>query len=413
MDLVGVKQRTYDINELVKQSGGPVKTIDKEELRKWIACPICLKPWASGATVRGNCPHRFHRRCMVAWQRAGGDTYRGQYHGPEGHRKCPVCREPFPDVRPGVLPEGVWIVSGESNGGLLKLWNVGTGECRDTWEGPCYGPACCAVSPDGQWIVSGAELDLDIIYLAPFSLAPYSERRRTLQRDQESVLCCAVSPNGTWIVSGSLDTTLKLWDVATGQCTKTLEGHTEEVGCCAISPDGTWIVSGSLDTTLKLWDVATGQCTNTLEEGGHETWIHCCAISPDGTWIVSGAGSGRSVKDFSLKLWNVATGQCTNTLTGHTEMVTCCAVNSDGTWIVSGGDSTLKVWDVATGQCTNTLEGHPDAYIECCAISPDDTWIVSGSDDNTLKVWDVATGQCIRTLEHNDEVLCCTTMWQT
>ena len=38
-------------------------------------------------------------------------------------------------------------------------------------------------------------------------------------------------PDGRRIVSASWDKTLKVWDVATGECVATLEGHSESVLC--------------------------------------------------------------------------------------------------------------------------------------------------------------------------------------
>ena len=43
----------------------------------------------------------------------------------------------------------------------------------------------------------------------------------------------AISPDGRRVVSGSLDKTLKVWDVATGECVATLQGHSDRVRCAA------------------------------------------------------------------------------------------------------------------------------------------------------------------------------------
>ena len=37
-------------------------------------------------------------------------------------------------------------------------------------------------------------------------------------------------PDGRRVVSGSYDKTLKVWDVATGECVATLEGHSGKYG---------------------------------------------------------------------------------------------------------------------------------------------------------------------------------------
>ena len=67
------------------------------------------------------------------------------------------------------------------------------------------------------------------------------------------------------IVSGSEDSTVKVWDAATGSCVRTLEGHGGWVNSVAVSPDGQRIVSGSGDRTVKVWDAETGSCVRTLE----------------------------------------------------------------------------------------------------------------------------------------------------
>ncbi len=69
------------------------------------------------------------------------------------------------------------------------------------------------------------------------------------------------------IASGSDDKTVKIWDLATGQCSATLSGHGNSVTAVAWSADGSRIASGSYDETVKIWDSATGQCLTTFNTG--------------------------------------------------------------------------------------------------------------------------------------------------
>ena len=77
----------------------------------------------------------------------------------------------------------------------------------------------------------------------------------------------------------------------TGRCVATLEGHSNSVRCgvryfwylcdlpslqvdaIAVFPDGRRVVSASDDKTLKVWDVATGECVATLK--GHWSSVRC------------------------------------------------------------------------------------------------------------------------------------------
>ncbi|MDR2093934.1 MAG: caspase family protein [Treponema sp.] len=97
----------------------------------------------------------------------------------------------------------------------------------------------------------------------------------------------AFSPDGRTIVSGSSDTTLKLWDAATGREIRTLSGHSYYVSSAAFSPDGRTIVSGSWDNTLKLWDAATGREITQFISFTDGEWV---VITPDGYYNASPNG---------------------------------------------------------------------------------------------------------------------------
>jgi WD40 repeat protein len=238
----------------------------------------------------------------------------------------------------------------------------------------------------------------DIQSLEPAQSQKFELECVTLKGHESTVYFLAVTPDGKRVISGSEDSTLKVWDLATGHCLATFEGHTDAVIGVALTPDGKRLISGSEDNTLKVWDLAAGYCLATFE--GHTDAVIGVALTPDGKRLISGS------EDNTLKVWDLATGQCLATFEGHTDAVVGVALTPDNKRVISGSaDDTLKVWDLATGQCLATFEGHTGVVYDV-AITPDGKRVISGSADKTLKVWDLATGQCLATFEgHTNAVV--------
>ncbi|WXC51012.1 hypothetical protein QX201_010717 [Fusarium graminearum] len=128
----------------------------------------------------------------------------------------------------------------------------------------------------------------------------------TLEGHGGSVTSVVFSADGQRLASGSRDTTVKIWDPATGACEQTLEGHSGSVISVVFSADGQRLASSSRDKTVKIWDAATGACEQTLE--GHGGWVRSVVFSADGQRLAS------SSDDETVKIWDTATGACEQTL---------------------------------------------------------------------------------------------------
>jgi len=87
---------------------------------------------------------------------------------------------------------------------------------------------------------------------------------RTFRGHTSAVGSVAISPDGAQLASGSGDSTVRVWEAATGHQIRALHGHAATVRNVAFSPDGRWLASGSDDQTIRIWDAATGQEKHTL-----------------------------------------------------------------------------------------------------------------------------------------------------
>jgi uncharacterized Zn finger protein (UPF0148 family) len=132
---------------------------------------------------------------------------------------------------------------------------------------------------------------------------------------------------------------------------KTLTGHSKAVNGITISPDGQTLVSGSRDSTIKVWNLHSGELLRSFQgASGFGSWLsgfQSVAISLDGQTLVSGGS------DKTIKVWNLHSGELLRTLTGVFSVfysavysvVYSVAISPDGQTLVSGGlDKTIKVW---------------------------------------------------------------------
>ncbi|RYG59364.1 hypothetical protein EON64_20305, partial [archaeon] len=67
--------------------------------------------------------------------------------------------------------------------------------------------------------------------------ANYGTARRALRGHNHFVSDIAISSDGQFALSGSWDTTLRLWEISTGKCTRRFVGHTKDVLSVAFSSD--------------------------------------------------------------------------------------------------------------------------------------------------------------------------------
>ncbi|GIK62399.1 MAG: hypothetical protein BroJett018_01930 [Chloroflexota bacterium] len=287
--------------------------------------------------------------------------------------------------------------------------------------------------------------------------------------ETDVTLATTISADGLYGLSSSgnpfgeaADTSVKYWDLETGQVIHTLTGHTAAVWDVAFSPDGTQALSCDADGVIILWNLADGTEIKRFEAG--VKWVLTVTFTPDGKRFVSGGGDNLNNADFSpdsteLVLWDIASGEIVRRFEGHQKPVWGVAVSADGQSLLSASadpfgtgsavDNSVRLWNIETGeeqrQFTSDLTGflsvvltpdgtgalaglgggdpvlmyynladgterrfelaHTDA-IWAVSITGDGRTALSGGGDNLMILWDVATGKPIRTfIGHGSAVL--------
>ncbi len=204
------------------------------------------------------------------------------------------------------------------------------------------------------------------------------------------VTALAVTSSGR-VVSGAADGTVRVWDLASGQCVHTLAGRVDLAQRMAVTPDSQHVVGGGDGGMVRVWELASGRCVQTL--GGHSAEVGAVTTTPDGRYVVGGGDDG------TVRVWELASGRSVHTLAGYTSPVAAVTTAQDGRYVVSGSaDGAVRVWELTTGVVTHTLKGGDTGRVWALAVTPDGRQVVSGSADDSVRLWDTVTGRCVRTV---------------
>ncbi len=203
------------------------------------------------------------------------------------------------------LVTGSATTSWTSNYGLIQLWDFQTG---DLLYSVSQGASVYQVdiSPDGTLVASGDKTP--VIRLWDAQLEPLAELK-----GHGLTTSLTFSPDGSLLASADR-VSIRLWDLSSRMEKLTLEGHREMITQIAFSPDGSLLASVSKDSTLRLWEVATGRALavlalSPLDEKGSfplvalqdgddsttmpsssRTWLTAVTFSPDGSLLVATNG---------------------------------------------------------------------------------------------------------------------------
>jgi WD40 repeat protein/predicted Ser/Thr protein kinase len=189
----------------------------------------------------------------------------------------------------------------DSTGQLLGRTDFGSGRA---WSCPAFLPA-------GDVLVECRE---SYTNARPFEFVTWDTARSRVDRfpiaegQPRPTSKIAVSPNGRTLASLG-----DLWDLTPLHHRCGLVGHKDRITDLAIAPDSRTIATSSLDKTVKLWNVATGQELLTLD--GHTGTVRAVAFSPDGRALAScGDGPGGAIE---VIVWRAESRSRTDPLEGQ------------------------------------------------------------------------------------------------
>ncbi|KAL1719160.1 WD40-repeat-containing domain protein [Schizophyllum commune] len=163
-----------------------------------------------------------------------------------------------------ISPDGRLVAAGSLDT-AVRIWDVESGVLLERLRGHRDSVYSVAFTPDGKGLISGS-LDKTLKYWDVSGLARGAARRAPGRGGDEKnslctmnftghkdyVLSVAVSPDGQWVVSGSKDRGVQFWDSRTAVVQCMLQGHKNSVISIDLSPAGGMLATGSGDWHARI-----------------------------------------------------------------------------------------------------------------------------------------------------------------
>ncbi|KAI8113978.1 hypothetical protein M9434_002106 [Picochlorum sp. BPE23] len=191
-----------------------------------------------------------------------------------------------------------------------------------------------------------------------------------------------MTKDGSHVITASKDSTLRVWDVRTGECLHVLEEHMDSVVGLHLEEASNLLASYSLDQSLVTWDFQRGEKLSRVK---FKQRIKLVALSSD-------RKIAAALEDGSISVVLPQKHQVKE-IRMHSDEVTHLSFTEDGRYLISASrDCSLRVVDLIQERVCAIFVG--DCGFTCFSLHHPTQHIVAGTDRGVVSFLDISVLPC-------------------
>lgn len=178
---------------------------------------------------------------------------------------------------------------------------------------------------------------------------------------------------------------IKIWEINSENALQKIEINKTITAVTKVSDT---CIATATSSTVQLWDLKSGQCTKTLANCGGKIG-KLLVISESGLLITGDVSRDKKALN-SIKIWSITTGELRKEF--NDEHIKDLALVTSKQ-LASLSDN-IRVWNIETAECIKTFPVMKDSFL----MTLSENHLVSAGHDNSLRIWRLNDGKCLQNL---------------
>jgi pleiotropic regulator 1 len=164
-----------------------------------------------------------------------------------------------------------------------------------------------------------------------------------------------------------------------------LGGHKGTIASVKCQESDPQVISGSMDSTIRLWDLAAGKTQTVLTH--HKKSVRSLATHPTEFTFASSSTS-------SIKQWMCPRGDFMLNFQPVNSIVNTLSVNEDNVLFAGSDNGEASFYDWKTGHCFQSSQSiaqpgslDAEAGVMCSTFDRTGLRLITGESDKSIKIW--------------------------